>query len=79
MTIEILGAGCPKCRALEANVNVALKGLALDATVQKVTDVDEIMNKGVMMTPALVVDGAVKSVGAVLSPDKIAQILKGGK
>lgn len=77
MTIEILGTGCPKCRALEANVREALKRLDLKATVEKVTDIDKIMEKGVMMTPALVVDGAIKSIGSVLSVEKIAALLNG--
>lgn len=75
MNIQILGTGCPKCRALEANVQAAVKQLNLQATVEKVTDIDEIMQKGVMMTPALLVDGAIKSVGSVLSTEKITQIL----
>lgn len=75
MNIQILGTGCPKCRALEANVRTAVKQLNLQATVEKVTDIDEIMQKGVMMTPALLVDGAIKSVGSVLSTEKVTQIL----
>jgi small redox-active disulfide protein 2 len=78
MTIQILGTGCPKCRQLESNARDALAGMTLDATVEKVTDLDQIMNMGVMITPALVVDGVVKSAGKVLSEGEIAQILAGG-
>ena len=79
MKIQILGSGCPKCRQLEANAREAVKGLNLTATVEKVTDLDEIMNMGVMVTPALAVDGVVKSAGKVLGKDTIAQILQGEK
>jgi small redox-active disulfide protein 2 len=79
MKIQILGTGCPKCRQLEVNAREALAGTSLEASVEKVTDLDAIMNMGVMMTPALAVDGVVKSVGKVLSKDEIARILQGGK
>jgi small redox-active disulfide protein 2 len=79
MKIQVLGTGCPKCRQLEANARAALAGMNLSATVEKVTDVDAIMNMGVMMTPALAVDGVVKSAGKVLSEDQIVQILAAGK
>ena len=78
MKVQILGAGCPKCRQLEANARAALESLGLQATVEKVTDLDEIMNMGVMMTPALAVDGTVKSAGRVLGRDEIVRILQGG-
>jgi len=79
MTIQILGTGCPKCRQLESNAREALAGMTLEATVEKVTDLDQIMNMGVMMTPALAVNGVVKSAGKVLTKSEIAQILEGGK
>jgi small redox-active disulfide protein 2 len=79
MTIQIFGTGCPKCRQLESNAREALAGMTLEATVEKVTDLDQIMNMGVMMTPALAVDGVVKSAGKVLTKSEIAQILEGGK
>jgi len=79
MKIQILGTGCPKCRQLETNAREALTSMGLEASVEKVTDVDEIMNMGVMMTPALAVDGVVKSAGKVLAKDEIARILQGGK
>ena len=79
MTIQILGTGCPKCRQLEANAREALASMSLEATVEKVTDLDAIMDMGVMMTPGLAVDGVVKSTGQVLGKDEIVRILQGGK
>ena len=79
MKIQILGTGCPKCRQLEANAREALRSAGLEASVEKVTDVNEIMNMGVIMTPAMAVDGVVKSAGKVLGKDEIARILQEGK
>ena len=79
MKIQILGTGCPKCRQLETNAREALRSADLEASVEKITDVDAIMNMGVMMTPALAVDGVVKSAGRVLAKDEIARILQGSR
>ncbi len=79
MTIQILGAGCPKCKALEQNARTAAAQAGIEASFEKVTDIDRIMEMGVMMTPALAIDGVVKSVGRVLNPDQIVPILKGGR
>ncbi len=76
MKIQILGSGCPKCKALEANARKAVEELSLTAEIEKVTDTDEIMEMGVMMTPALAIDGEVKSVGKILSPDQVGEYLK---
>lgn len=75
MKIQILGPGCPKCKALEQHVREALAKLAVEADVEKVTDIDRMMDMGVMMTPALVLDGVVLSVGRVLSSVQIAELL----
>lgn len=75
MKIEILGVGCPKCKQLTANVEAAVKELNIQADVGKVTDIDKITEYGVMMTPALAVDGAVVSSGRVLNKDEIKKIL----
>ena len=75
MEIKILGTGCPKCKKLEANAKEALKQLGTSATIEKVTDIDDIMEYGVMMTPGLVVDGEVKASGKVLSVEKIKEII----
>jgi small redox-active disulfide protein 2 len=76
MKIEILGAGCAKCKALEKNVRQAVKELGVPAEILKVEDIMEIMNYGVMGTPALVIDGDVKSVGKVLGAEDIKKLLK---
>jgi small redox-active disulfide protein 2 len=76
--VQILGSGCAKCRQLEQNAREAVAALALDADVEKVTDLDVIMEMGVMMTPALAVDGTVRSAGKVLTREQITQILGGG-
>jgi small redox-active disulfide protein 2 len=73
--IHILGMGCPKCKKLAENAETAAKGLGIEYSIEKVTDLNQIMGFGVMMTPALVVDGQVKVVGKVPSPDEIAKML----
>ncbi len=59
MKIEVLGTGCPKCMSMEQNVKKALAELAVQAEVEKVTDIQQIIQKGVLSTPALVIDGKV--------------------
>jgi len=73
--IQILGTGCPKCKKLAQHAQAAADELGLDYELEKVTDVNEIMKFGVMMTPALAVDGQVKVVGKVPSPDQIKSML----
>jgi len=73
--IQILGTGCPKCKKLTENAESAAKELGVAYEIEKVTDINEIMKFGVMMTPALAVDGQVKSVGKVISPDEIKKML----
>lgn len=73
--IQILGTGCPKCRQLTENAEKAARESGGDHEIIKVTNINEIMKFGVIMTPALAVDGNVKSVGKVLSPDEIKKIL----
>ena len=75
MKIEILGSGCAKCKTLENNVREAVKELAIEAELIKVDDFVEIAKFGVMMTPALVVDGEVKLVGKVPGKEEIKKIL----
>ncbi len=74
--IQILGTGCPKCTTLLANAEAAVKALGIEATVEKVETIPDILKFGVMMTPALVVDGQVKSVGTVLSAEEIKTLLE---
>lgn len=75
MKIEILGAGCPKCKQLTANAEAAVKELNIQVEIGKVTDIDKIIEYGVMMTPALAVNGIVVSSGKVISKDEIKKIL----
>ena len=76
MKIEILGTGCSKCKTLEANAKLAIAQIGGFHEVVKVEDIVEIMNYGVMSTPALVVDGDVKSTGKVLNSEEIKAFFK---
>lgn len=78
MVIKILGTGCPKCKKLEDNVLTALEESGIEAVVEKVTDLNKIMDYGVMMTPALVIDEKVVSSGKALSVNDVKDILKKG-
>lgn len=73
--LQILGTGCPKCRKLAENTETAAKSMGIEYAISKVTDLNQIMSFGVMMTPALAVDGVVKVLGKVPSPDEIKQML----
>lgn len=73
--IQILGPGCPKCKLLFANAEAAVKSAGIEARLEKVEKIVEIMKFGVMTTPALVVDGQVKSAGRLLTPDEIQKHL----
>jgi len=75
MKIEILGVGCPNCKQLTVNAEAAVKELNIQAEIGKVTDIDKITEYGVMMTPALAIDGTVVSAGKVLSKDEIKKII----
>jgi small redox-active disulfide protein 2 len=79
MKIEILGVGCPKCKQLAANTEAAVKELDVAAEIGKVTDIDRITEYGVMMTPALAVDGSIVASGKVLSKDEIKKLIKEAK
>jgi small redox-active disulfide protein 2 len=73
--LQILGTGCPKCKKLAENAETAARSLGIEYEIKKVTDINEIMKFGVMLTPALAVDGQVKVVGKVPSPDQIKKML----
>ncbi len=75
MKIEILGMGCPKCKALYENVQTALKEAGKEAEVAKVEDLAKITEYAVMATPALAIDGEVKSAGKVLSAEDIQKLI----
>jgi small redox-active disulfide protein 2 len=76
MKIQVLGTGCAKCKQLTANAEKAVAELGLDVKVEKVEDVREIMKFHVMSTPALAVDGNVRSAGKVLSPEAVKELLR---
>jgi small redox-active disulfide protein 2 len=75
MKIQILGSGCPNCKKLAENAETAARELGVDYEIVKVTDLKDIMAFGVMMTPALVVEGEVKVAGQVLSSEAIKKLL----
>ena len=79
MKVQVLGGGCSKCKILEAHAREAIAELGIQAEVEKVTDVEAIMAMGVMMTPALAIDGTVKSVGRVLTKGQVAEFLVAAK
>jgi small redox-active disulfide protein 2 len=69
--LQVLGTGCPKCKKLAENAEAAAKALGIEYELEKVTDINKIMKFGVMITPALAVDGEVKTAGKVPSVDEI--------
>jgi small redox-active disulfide protein 2 len=74
-TVEVLGTGCANCKKLAENAAAAVRELGLDCAVEKITDMNVIMGYRIMMTPALAVDGVVKSSGRVLTVEQIKKIL----
>ena len=74
-TVEVLGPGCANCRKLAANAEAAVRELGIDCRVEKITDINVITGYRVMLTPALAVDGEVKSSGKVLSVEQIKRLL----
>ncbi|MDD2627230.1 MAG: thioredoxin family protein [Candidatus Methanomethylophilus sp.] len=74
--VKILGTGCPRCKALEANVRTALDTLGIKVGIAHITKVDEIVSYGVMMTPALVFGTDVVAVGRVLKPDEVIELVQ---
>lgn len=75
MRIEVLGPGCARCESLLENTRQAVEQAGIAAEVAKVSDIAEIARRGVMITPALMVDGQLRSAGEVLSPEAIARLL----
>ena len=76
MKIEILGTGCAKCKETTDNVKKAVEELGLDIEVEKVEDINRIIDYGVMMTPGLVIDGEVKGAGKIPNVKEIIQWIK---
>ncbi len=73
MNIKVLGPGCPKCEQTEKIVREAVATAGVDAVVEKITDTMQIAGYGVFGTPAVVVDGEVKSVGKIPKPEEVGQ------
>ena len=73
--IQILGTGCPKCTKLAENAEAAAQELGIEYEIEKVTEIEKISAAGVFLTPAIAVDGDLKSVGKVLSPQDIKALL----
>jgi len=76
MKIDILGTGCPKCKMLEENARKAVAELGVKAEISKITDIDKIIDYGVMSTPALAIDGKVKCHGRIADVAEIKKFLK---
>ena len=74
--IEIMGTGCAKCKSLAKNVDKAVEELGIEAEVIKVDSLQEILNRGVMMTPGLFIDGEAKAIGRAPSVKEIKELLK---
>ncbi|MGQ9550638.1 MAG: thioredoxin family protein [Roseiflexus sp.] len=75
--LQILGTGCAKCQQLTQHTEKAAQALGINYVIEKVTEIDQIMSFGVMVTPALAVDGVVKVVGKVPSVEQLKQVLAG--
>lgn len=76
MKIQVLGSGCPNCQRLEENAREAVEELGLEAEVTHIYDLNKIIEMGVMMTPALAVDGKIVLSGKVASVDEIKEVIK---
>ncbi len=76
-SIKILGTGCKKCQTLEAKVRELVEENGIEANVQKVTDINEMLNYGIMMTPGLIINEEVKSVGIVPKDDQLIKWING--
>ena len=76
MKIEILGTGCPKCKKLNELTEEIISELGISAEIIKVTDINKIIDYGVMVTPALVIDGDVKMTGKIPCKQEIADWIK---
>ncbi|MHC4271545.1 MAG: thioredoxin family protein [Planctomycetota bacterium] len=74
--LQILGTGCPKCKKLAENTEAAAEALGVEYKIEKVTDINEIMKFGVMMTPALAIDGEIKVVGKIISVEEIKNLIQ---
>jgi small redox-active disulfide protein 2 len=76
ISVKVLGTGCKKCQTLEAKVRDLVAVNSIDASVEKVTDINEMMNYGIMMTPGLVINEQVKSFGTIPKDDQLLNWLR---
>ncbi len=76
MKIEILGSGCAKCKSVEKLVRNVVEELGIQADIIKVEDLQEIVNRGIMMTPAIFIDGEAKIVGRIPTADELKKLLR---
>ncbi|MEX2444247.1 MAG: MTH895/ArsE family thioredoxin-like protein [Alkalispirochaeta sp.] len=76
MKIQILGTGCPKCRLLEKGSREALDELGIDAEIEKITDMNTMMDMGMLVSPGFAIDGDLLHMGKVLTSDQIVKILR---
>jgi small redox-active disulfide protein 2 len=76
MKIEILGTGCAKCKSVEKLVRDIVEELGIQADIVKVEDLQQIINRGIMMTPAVFIDGEAKIVGRVPTADELKKLLQ---
>ena len=76
IVVEIAGTGCVKCKRMKKNVEKAVKDLGIKAKVIEVKDIDEIIKRGVMSTPSLIINGELRSHGQMKSPEQIKKILR---
>ena len=76
MKIEILGSVCAKCKSTEKLVRNIVKELGIQADIIKVEDIQEIVNRGIMMTPAIFIDGEAKIVGRIPTADELKKLLR---
>ncbi len=74
--IQVLGTGCPKCKQLADNADAAAQGLGIDYELEKITDINDILAYGIMMTPGLAVDGDIKVSGKVATVEEIKEWLQ---
>lgn len=77
MIIKVIGSGCPSCKKLLANTEKAVKKSGVDAEVVYVTDMQEIIKTGIMITPGLMIDGEIKVKGRVPNTREIVELIKG--
>lgn len=76
MDVKIVGTGCAKCKKLEETVSEVIQEMAIEASVGKISDIKEIAETGIMMTPGLIIDGKVKLSGKLPSKEEVAKIIK---